>query len=246
MSKLNHIDKTNIPNHIAIIMDGNGRWAKKQGMMRAFGHENGTKSVKTTIETAARLGVKHLTLYAFSTENWNRPKLEVDTLMSLLFKSLKKELSTLNQNNLKLNVIGQVDQLPKSVKEELQNVIELTKNNTQMTITLALSYGSRNELINMVQNISSKVKNNIILESDIDESIINQHLYTHDMPDVDLLIRTSGEQRISNFLLWQIAYAELYFTDVLWPDFSEEHLYDAILSYQGRERRFGKTSEQIK
>ncbi len=246
MNTLDTIDKNNIPNHIAIIMDGNGRWAKKQGMMRVFGHENGTKSVKTTIETAAQLGVKHLTLYAFSTENWNRPKLEVDTLMTLLFKSLKKELKTLHENNLKLNVIGNIDLLPKDVRKELENVMDITKNNTHMTITLALSYGSRNELINMVRNISLKVKNNIILESDIDESIINQHLYTHDMPDVDLLIRTSGEQRISNFLLWQIAYAELYFTDVLWPDFSQENLYQAILSYQNRERRFGKTSEQIK
>lgn len=246
MNTLDTIDKNNIPNHIAIIMDGNGRWAKKQGMMRVFGHESGTKSVKTTIETAAQLGVKHLTLYAFSTENWNRPKLEVDTLMTLLFKSLKKELKTLHENNLKLNVIGNIDLLPKDVRKELENVMDITKNNTHMTITLALSYGSRNELINMVRNISLKVKNNIILESDIDESIINQHLYTHDMPDVDLLIRTSGEQRISNFLLWQIAYAELYFTDVLWPDFSQENLYQAILSYQNRERRFGKTSEQIK
>ena len=246
MNTLDTIDKNNIPNHIAIIMDGNGRWAKKQGMMRVFGHENGTKSVKTTIETAAQLGVKHLTLYAFSTENWNRPKLEVDTLMTLLFKSLKRELKTLHENNLKLNVIGNIDLLPKDVRKELENVMDITKNNTHMTITLALSYGSRNELINMVRNISLKVKNNIILESDIDESIINQHLYTHDMPDVDLLIRTSGEQRISNFLLWQIAYAELYFTDVLWPDFSQENLYQAILSYQNRERRFGKTSEQIK
>lgn len=246
MNTLNKIDKNNIPNHIAIIMDGNGRWAKKQGMMRVFGHESGTKSVKITIETAATLGVKHLTLYAFSTENWNRPKLEVDTLMTLLFKSLKKELKTLHENNLKLNVIGNIDLLPKDVRKELENVMDITKNNTQMTITLALSYGSRNELINMVRNISLKVKNNIILESDIDESIINQHLYTHDMPDVDLLIRTSGEQRISNFLLWQIAYAELYFTDVLWPDFSQENLYQAILCYQNRERRFGKTSEQIK
>ena len=246
MNTLETIDKNNIPNHIAIIMDGNGRWAKKQGMLRIFGHENGTKSVKTTIETAAKLGVKHLTLYAFSTENWNRPKFEVDTLMNLLFKSLKKELNTLHQNNLKLNVIGNIDLLPNAVREELCNVIEITKNNTQMTITLALSYGSRNELINMVRNISLKVKNNIILESDIDESIINQHLYTHYMPDVDLLIRTSGEQRISNFLLWQIAYAELYFTEVLWPDFTEEHFYHAIQSYQNRERRFGKTSEQIK
>jgi len=246
MSKLENINPNNIPAHIAIIMDGNGRWAKKQGMLRAFGHENGTKSVKTTIETAAKLGVKYLTLYAFSTENWNRPKLEVDTLMSLLFKSLKKELKTLNDNNLKLNVIGNIEQLPKDVKAELEHVLELTKNNTHMTVTLALSYGSRNEIIEMVKKISSCVKKNIILETDIDESIINKHLYTSNIPDVDLLIRTSGEHRISNFMLWQIAYAELYFTDVLWPDFTADQFYEAILCYQNRERRFGKTSEQIK
>lgn len=246
MSNLQYINTNTVPNHIAIIMDGNGRWAKKQGMKRVFGHENGTKSVKTTIETAAKLGVKFLTLYAFSTENWNRPKLEVDTLMSLLFKSLKKELKTLNENNIRLLVIGDINQLPKDVKTELDRVIELTKNNTHMTVTLALSYGSRNEIVEMVKKISSSVKKNIILEADIDESIINKHLYTANMPDVDLLIRTSGEHRISNFLLWQIAYAELYFTDILWPDFTEEHFYDAILSYQNRERRFGKTSEQIK
>jgi len=246
MNTIENIDQNKIPVHIAIIMDGNGRWAKKQGMMRVFGHENGVNSVKSTIEAAAKLGVKYLTLYAFSTENWNRPKFEVDTLMSLLFKSLKKELKTLNENNLKLNIIGSIETLPKNVKQELDFVVEQTKNNTHMTVTLALSYGSRNEIVEMVKKISSSVKNNIILETDIDESIINKHLYTSDLPDVDLLIRTSGECRISNFMLWQIAYAELYFTEVLWPDFTEEHFYNAILSYQNRERRFGKTSEQIK
>ncbi|UYW00743.1 isoprenyl transferase [Flavobacterium agricola] len=246
MNTIQDIDKNNVPAHIAVIMDGNGRWAKKQGMMRVFGHENGVTSVKSTIEAAAKIGVKYLTLYAFSTENWNRPKFEVDTLMSLLFKSLKKELKTLNDNNIKLNVIGSIDNLPNNVKKELEFVIEQTKNNTHMTVTLALSYGSRNEIVEMVKKISSSVKNNIILETDIDESIINKHLYTSDLPDVDLLIRTSGECRISNFMLWQIAYAELYFTEVLWPDFTETHFYNAILSYQNRERRFGKTSEQIK
>lgn len=227
-------------------MDGNGRWAKQKGMLRVFGHENGTKSVRTTVETCARLGIENLTLYAFSTENWNRPKLEVDTLMKLLVSSLKKELDTFSKNNIRLNSIGNLDMLPKSVQKELLTVIEKTKNNTRMTLTLALSYGSREEILNAVKKISDKVKNNIISTESIDESIFNNHLYTHDLPDVDLVVRTSGEHRISNFLLWQIAYAEFYFTDVLWPDFSEENLYEAIISYQKRERRFGKTSEQIK
>ena len=226
-------------------MDGNGRWAKQQGMLRAFGHENGTKSVRETVETSAQLGIENLTLYAFSTENWNRPKIEVDTLMRLLVSSLKKEIKTLIDNNIKLNAIGNIKLLPKKVYKELNEVIDLTKNNTRMTLTLALSYGSREELINAIKEISDKVKNNIISAEKIDESIINEHLYTQNLPDVDLLIRTSGEQRISNFLLWQIAYAELYFTPVLWPDFKKQHLYDAIIEYQNRERRFGKTSEQI-
>jgi undecaprenyl diphosphate synthase len=246
MSLNTTIDKENLPKHLAIIMDGNGRWAKQKGLLRAFGHENGTKSVRTTVESCAKLGIENLTLYAFSTENWNRPKLEVETLMKLLISSLKKELDTLQKNNIRLNAIGNLDLLPSSAKKELLTVIEKTKNNSRMTLTLALSYGSREELLNAVKNISSKVKNNIISQDDIDESIINQHLYTHNLPDVDLVIRTSGEHRISNFLLWQIAYAEFYFTDVLWPDFKETDLYDAIISYQKRERRFGKTSEQIK
>ncbi len=246
MDLLKKIDTNNLPKHLSIIMDGNGRWAKKQGFLRAIGHENGTKSVKTTIETCAKLGVEFLTLYAFSTENWNRPKLEVETLMKLLVNSLKKELKTLKDNNIKLNAIGNLEQLPKSAYTELLDVIEATKDNTRMTLTLALSYGSREEIVYAIKNISDKVKNNIISIDSIDDSIINDHLYTRNLPDVDLLIRTSGEHRISNFLLWQIAYAELYFTDVLWPDFKEHHLYEAIISYQKRERRFGKTSEQIK
>jgi undecaprenyl diphosphate synthase len=240
------IDLKNLPKHLAIIMDGNGRWAKQQGFLRTFGHENGTKSVKITIEECARLGIENLTLYAFSTENWNRPKLEVDTLMNLLINSLKKELKTLQDNNIKLNFIGDLQKLPSKAQKELLGVIQKTENNNRMTLTLALSYSSRDEILNAVKNISNKVKNNIISIDAIDESIINEHLYTHNLPDVDLLIRTSGEHRISNFLLWQIAYAELYFTDVLWPDFKEQHLYEAIISYQKRERRFGKTSEQIK
>ena len=239
-----HIDQ--LPKHIAIIMDGNGRWAKKQGKLRAFGHKNGTKAVKQTVETCAELGVKNLTLYAFSTENWNRPKLEVQTLMKLLISSLKKEIKTLQENNIRLNAIGNLDDLPTKVSAELNDVIALTKSNNRMVLTLALSYGSRNEILNAVKQISIKVKNNIISPEKIDESVINEHLYTQNLPDVDLLIRTSGEQRISNFLLWQIAYAELYFIETLWPDFTNQELYKAIVSYQNRERRFGKTSEQIR
>jgi undecaprenyl diphosphate synthase len=246
MDLLEKIDLTNLPKHLAIIMDGNGRWAKQKGLIRALGHDSGTKSVKTTIESCTKLGIECLTLYAFSTENWNRPKLEVDTLMKLLIKSLKRELKTLQKNNIKLNAIGNLEKLPKTAQDELFDVINKTKDNTRLTLTLALSYGSREELVNAVKLISDKVKNNIISLDSIDDSIINEHLYTRNLPEVDLLIRTSGEHRISNFLLWQIAYAELYFTDVLWPDFKEQDLYEAIISYQKRERRFGKTSEQIK
>jgi undecaprenyl diphosphate synthase len=246
MDLLETINKEKLPNHLAIIMDGNGRWAKKQGLLRAFGHESGTKSVKEIIKSCAKLGIEYLTLYAFSTENWNRPKIEVDTLMRILINSLKNELTTLQNNNIRLNTIGNLEKLPQSAQKELLDVIEKTKNNTRMTLTLALSYGSRDEIVNAVKDISAKVKNNIISIDAIDDSIINEHLYTQNLPDVDLVIRTSGEHRISNFLLWQIAYAELYFTDVLWPDFKEQNLYEAIISYQKRERRFGKTSEQIK
>ena len=246
MEILNTIDATNLPKHLAIIMDGNGRWAKQQGLLRSLGHQSGTKSVKVIIEASAKLGIEFLTLYAFSSENWNRPKLEVETLMKVLINSLRKELVTLQKNNIKLNAIGNLEKLPKSAQKELLDVINKTKDNTKMTLTLALSYGSREELVSAVKNICSKVKNNIISIDAIDDSIINEHLYTQNLPDVDLLIRTSGEHRISNFLLWQIAYAELYFTDILWPDFKEQDLYEAIISYQKRERRFGKTSEQIK
>jgi undecaprenyl diphosphate synthase len=245
MNAINTINQNNLPKHLAIIMDGNGRWAKQKGLLRTIGHENGTKSVKTTVEACAKLGIQNLTLYAFSTENWNRPKFEVETLMKLLISSLKKELATLQKNNIRLNAIGNLTTLPKKVQKELEEVIESTATNTRMTLTLALSYGAREELIQAVKKISDKVKNNIISTDAIDESIINKHLYTHNLPDVDLVIRTSGEHRISNFLLWQIAYSEFYFSEVLWPDFKEEHLYEAILSYQNRERRFGKTSEQI-
>ncbi|NQX76293.1 isoprenyl transferase [Gilvibacter sp.] len=245
MSKLDRIDQAKLPKHLAVIMDGNGRWAKKHGLFRTKGHESGTKAVKEIVECAAELGIPFLTLYAFSTENWNRPKLEVQTLMKLLVSSLKKEVETLQKNNIRLGAIGALNDLPSKARTELNEVIEATKDNERMTLTLALSYGSREEITKTIKEISSKVKNNIISIEEIDEDVINKHLYTLNLPDVDLLIRTSGEQRISNFLLWQIAYAELYFTEVLWPDFRKEHLLEAILNYQNRERRFGKTSEQL-
>lgn len=245
MNLKNQIDITKLPSHLAIIMDGNGRWARQKGMLRIFGHENGTKSVREIVEASAELGIKFLTLYAFSTENWKRPKLEVQTLMNLLVTSLKDEIKTLQENNIKLSAIGCLEDLPKKAHKELLEVIEKTKDNTRMTLTLALSYGAREELINVIAELTNKVKNNIISIENIDESIINKHLYTRKLPDVDLLIRTSGEQRISNFLLWQIAYAELYFTHILWPDFKKHDLYEALIDYQNRERRFGKTSEQL-
>lgn len=239
------INTDNLPNHIAIIMDGNGRWAELKGKPRVFGHKNGVASVKDVIEGCREIGVNYLTLYAFSTENWNRPKLEVRTLMALLVSSLRKELNTLVKNNIKLNTIGNIEHLPEKAQMELAEVVEKTKNNTSLTLTLALSYGSREEIVNVIRNISKKVVNNQLTVEEINENIINNHLYTFSLPDVDLLIRTSGEKRISNFLLWQIAYAELYFTNTLWPDFRKENLFNAIVDYQQRERRFGKTSQQI-
>lgn len=239
------VDPHRLPKHIAVIMDGNGRWAKQRGKLRVFGHQNGVEAVRQTVENCAKLSIDFLTLYAFSTENWNRPKVEVQTLMKLLVSSLRKELETLNKNNIRLNAIGNITSLPKKVFKELEEVISKTEKNSGMVLTLALNYGSREELKTAIKTISAKVKNNIISPENIDETIINTHLYTHDLPDVDLLIRTSGEHRISNFLLWQIAYAELYFIDVFWPDFSEHHLVAALKNYQNRERRFGKTSEQL-
>ncbi|WP_324720039.1 isoprenyl transferase [Salinimicrobium sp. HB62] len=245
MSFKEKIDPSKLPQHIAIIMDGNGRWAKKQGLMRVRGHEKGTKAVRDVVEGCAEIGVQNLTLYAFSTENWNRPKVEVDTLMKLLVSSLKKEIKTLQENDIRLNAIGCLDNLPAKANRELQEVINKTAANSRMTLTLALSYGSREELGHMVKEISAKVAAGEISTKDIDESVINKHLYTRNLPDVDLVIRTSGEQRISNFLLWQIAYAELYFSEILWPDYRREDLFEAIYNYQNRERRFGKTSEQL-
>ncbi len=241
----NSLNKDNLPSHIAIIMDGNGRWAKRKGEKRVFGHQKGTSAVKEVVEGCAEIGIKNLTLYAFSTENWSRPILEVEMLMKLLVSSLKREQKTLIKNNIRLNTIGNIKALPANTQKKLLDVIDKTKDNKHMTLTLALSYGSREELKNVVKELCGKVKNNIISIENIDDSVINNHLYTHDLPDVDLLIRTSGEHRISNFLLWQIAYAELYFTDILWPDFKKEHLLEAIMNYQNRERRFGKTSEQL-
>ncbi len=246
MTLQSQIDVDKLPQHLAIIMDGNGRWAKQKGLFRSMGHENGTKAVREIVEACAEINIPYLTLYAFSTENWNRPRMEVELLMKLLVSSLKKEIDTLQKNNIKLNAIGNLDALPKRAHKELLDVIEVTKTNTRMTLTLALSYGSREEIVKTIKEISLKVKNNLISPEFIDEDVINNHLYTRNLPDVDLLIRTSGEQRISNFLLWQIAYAELYFTETLWPDYTKNHLFEAILNYQNRERRFGKTSEQLK
>ena len=239
------IDQSNLPKHIAIIMDGNGRWAQSQGKNRLFGHRNGTEAVHKVVEAAAKMQIEHLTLYAFSTENWNRPKLEVSTLMDLLIKALRRELNKMIKNNIQLRSIGNISKLPAEVEKELQETIHKTSHNTGMILTLALNYGARQELTQAVQQIAAKVKNNIISLENVDETIINEHLYTQNLPAVDLLIRTSGEQRISNFLLWQIAYAELYFSEVFWPDFNETHFEEAIISYQKRERRFGKTSEQL-
>ena len=234
-----------IPKHTAIIMDGNGRWAEQKGMPRIFGHQNGVTAVRKIVEAASKINIKYLTLFTFSVENWDRPTSEVDTLMGLLVQTLKDEFEDMFKNNIKLNAIGDLDSLPNEVREELYTIIESTKGNTGMTLTLALSYGGKQEIFKAVKEISEKVKNDIICLDNFDDSVINDHLYTSDLPDVDLLIRTSGEKRISNFLLWQIAYAELYFTDVYWPDFTEEDLEKAIVEYQNRERRFGKTSKQL-
>ena len=234
-----------IPKHVAIIMDGNGRWAKDKGLPREYGHQNGVSSVKSIVQEAYKSGIEYLTLYAFSIENWDRPSEEVNTLMSLLVSTLKDEFDEIFDKDIKLNAIGEINSLPKEVISELDFIINKTKTNNKMNLTLALSYGGKQEIFNAIKMISDKVKNNLIELNNFDDSIINSHLYTKNLPDVDLLIRTSGEQRISNFLLWQIAYAELYFTDVYWPDFSKEDFNLALENYKSRERRFGKTSEQI-
>jgi undecaprenyl diphosphate synthase len=239
------IDLQRLPSHIAIIMDGNGRWAKQQGKNRVFGHTNGVKSVREVAEGCAELGVKHLTLYAFSTENWSRPQLEVSALMTLLLKTMGGEINTLLKNNIRLNAIGDIDSLPGNVAKELRATIDKTAHCKRMELILALSYSGRTELMRAMRQIALKVQSGEVDLHDINEQLINDNLYTAGIPDPELLIRTSGEKRISNFLLWQLAYAEFYFTDKFWPEFSKEELYKAILNFQNRERRFGKTSEQI-
>jgi len=234
-----------LPKHVAIIMDGNGRWANQRGKQRVMGHKKGASAVRVVIEEAARKEIKFLTLFTFSTENWSRPEDEVSVLMRLLLSSLKKEFNRLTKNNIKLKSIGDSSGLPTLVSEELNYVIEKTKNNTGLTLTLALNYGAKEELTQAMKTIANKVKNSIISPEKVDQSTINEHLYSHYLPPVDLLIRTSGEKRLSNFLLWHVAYAELYFTTTLWPDFSKEDLNKALTNYGKRERRFGKTSEQL-
>jgi undecaprenyl diphosphate synthase len=245
MAQINEINKDNIPKHVAIIMDGNGRWAKQKGKLRIFGHKNGVKAVQSTIEGAAKIGIKYITLYAFSKENWNRPKFEVNALMELLVDTIQKEINTLNKNKIRLQAIGDLSTLPKKAKEKLKNAIEETAKNDHMTLILGLSYSSKWEIINAVKEISKKVHSEELSIDHINETLIDNHLSTKGIPDPELMIRTSGEHRISNFLLWQLAYAELYFTSKLWPDFREDDLFEALLSFQKRERRFGKTSEQI-
>jgi undecaprenyl diphosphate synthase len=234
-----------LPKHVAIIMDGNGRWAKKRGAMRIFGHQHGVTAVRETVEAAAEIGIKYLSMYAFSTENWNRPKFEVDALMELLVKTINKETETLKKNNIRLMAIGDIDSLHKDCYDELMKTISATEKNSRMTLILALSYSSKWEITEAVKKIAGKVINNELAIEEINQDIISDSLSTKGIPDPELLIRTSGEYRISNFLLWQLAYAELYFTPVLWPDFRKDDFYKAIINYQKRERRFGLTSEQI-
>ncbi|WP_311954690.1 isoprenyl transferase [Mucilaginibacter terrae] len=239
------IDLSRLPEHVAIIMDGNGRWAKGKGKLRIFGHHNGVLSVRDVVEGAGELGVKYLTLYTFSAENWNRPSIEVTAIMELLVSTINKEIKKLMQNNVRLNAIGDLNMLPGKCHRELLGAIEKTSGNTGLVLTLALSYSSRRELAQAAKNIALKVQQGELNPEDVTEEVFAQNLYTHNLPDPELLIRTSGEFRISNYLLWQIAYAELYFTHKLWPDFRREDLYEAILDYQKRERRFGMTSEQV-
>jgi undecaprenyl diphosphate synthase len=245
MSIKDQIIVERLPGHIAIIMDGNGRWAKKRGNQRIFGHKNGVAAVRDTVEACAEVGIKFLTLYAFSTENWNRPKMEIDALMMLLVQTIHSETSTLLKNNVKLNAIGNISSLQKDVAKQLKSAINKTSHNTGLTLTLALSYSSRWEILEAIRAIAQEVELGTLKATDITYDIVSQHLATADMPDPELMIRTSGEYRISNFLLWQLAYAEMHFTDTLWPDFRREDLYRAIVDYQKRERRFGKISEQV-
>lgn len=245
MDLKSQINTEKLPRHIAIIMDGNGRWAKKHGKPRVFGHRNGVKAVRETTEAAAELGVEYLTLYAFSTENWSRPKIEVGALMKLLVETLHKEVDTLMKNNIRLQAIGDLTKLPQTTHKALLEGIERTKNNTRMTLVLALNYSAKWEILEATKQLAVKSKKGELDLDALTDSVFAQHLSTASMPDPELLIRTSGEHRLSNFLLWQIAYAELYFTPVFWPDFRKNDLYQAIIDYQHRERRFGKISEQI-
>jgi undecaprenyl diphosphate synthase len=246
MSELvNKIDKSRLPRHIAIIMDGNGRWAKEHGKDRLYGHFHGVESVRDIVEGCAELGVGYLTLYAFSTENWDRPQYEVIGLMELLVKTIRTEIESLDKNNIRLHVIGDMSLLPDYAKKELNEALEITRNNTGLNLIMALSYSGRWELLNVVKNIAWEVKKGNVNVEDIDQDTLQRFLCTSGFPDPELMIRTSGEYRISNFLLYQLAYAELYFTPVRWPDFRKNNLYEAILDYQSRERRFGKTSEQV-
>lgn len=246
MSLKEQINLSKLPQHIAIIMDGNGRWAQQRGNQRIFGHRSAVSAVRDTVEASAEIGIKYLTLYAFSTENWKRPQNEVNALMSLLVSNISKETKTLVENNVRLKVIGDTDSLPKNVNDELKNPVKKTEKNTGLTLIIALSYSSRWEIIKTVKEIAREVKSGTLKPEDIESNIFEQHLVTSGIPDPELLIRTSGEYRLSNFLLWQLAYTELYFCKTLWPDFRREDLYQAIIDYQCRERRFGKTSAQIK
>ena len=241
----NRIDRDRLPNHIAIIMDGNGRWAKEQGQDRLYGHFHGVESVRNIVEGCAELGIGYLTLYAFSTENWDRPVEEVTGLMELLVETIRKETATLNKNNIRLHVIGDINMLPEYAKNELNESVTELQNNTGLNLIMALSYSSRWEIVNAIKNIASDVKNGKLEPYEIDQDTIKDYLVTREFPDPELMIRTSGEYRISNFLLYQLAYAELYFTQVRWPDFRKENLYEALVDFQQRERRFGKTGEQI-
>lgn len=245
MDLKSQINLEKLPRHIAVIMDGNGRWAKEHGMPRVFGHRNGVKAVRDTTEACAELGIEYLTLYAFSTENWNRPQTEVNALMTLLVETIKKEIKTLNENSIRLQAIGDISKLPPKSQKALMSAMEATRQNTRMTLVLALNYSSRWEIVEAAKKLAGQAMAGEIRPEDIDTAAFSDALSTQGIPDPELLIRTSGETRISNFLLWQIAYTELYFTQVRWPDFRREHLYEAILNFQHRERRFGKISEQL-
>ena len=240
-----HIDPSNLPQHIAVIMDGNGRWAKRQGAARVFGHRSAIKAVREVTEGCAELGIKYLTLYAFSTENWNRPKYEVDMLMTLLVHTIRDEIKTLMDNNVRLTTIGRIESLPADCQRELAEAMRETSGNTGLTLLLALSYSGRWEIVEAARKLAADVRDGKLTPEQIDDEMFSRHLATGGIPDPELMIRTSGEMRISNFMLWQLAYAELYMPDVLWPDFRKTHLHEAIVSYQHRERRFGKISEQL-